>query len=325
MLFVPSWFKRNAMADLTFWKDRKVLVTGGAGFLGSYVVANLTGERGVPPGDIVAPRSRDCDLRNLENCLRAVAGCDVVIHLAAVTGGIGFSRTYPASQYYDSTFIDLNVIEAARRTGVRKLVAIGNLFAYAADAPIPLQEETLFDGLPAVPHRGVGWLKRNLAILADVYHRQYQLPMVVVYSANAYGPGDSLDPAHAHVIPSTIMKCFREESLVVWGDGSPTRDFLFAPDIAEGLLLAAETLDAPEFVNIGAESETSIRELVQIITRATGFRGEVTYDVSKSGGDARRAASAMKARRLLGFRPRVSIEEGLRQTVAWYRERLGVR
>ena len=310
------------MADLEFWSNKRVLVTGGAGFLGSYVVENLTRERAVPSAQIVVPRSTETDLRILENCLRAVQGCDIVIHLAAVTGGIGFSRTHSASQYYDCTLIDLNMAEAARRLAVQKMVAIGNLFAYASDAPIPLIEETLFDGLPAAPHRGVGLVKRNLALIADVYYRQYQLPMVVVFSANAYGPRDSLDPIHAHVIPSTIMKCFRDDSLIVWGDGTASRDFLFAEDIAEGLLAAAEKLDPPLFVNIGSESEISVRQLIETITRLTCFRGEVSYDASKGGGDVKRVASTAKARQLLGFQPRTSIDDGLKRTVEWYRAHL---
>lgn len=310
------------MADLEFWKDKRVVVTGGAGFLGSYVVENLIRRRHLQPGQILVPRSSKHDLRHLGSCLEVVRGSDIVIHLAAVTGGIGFSRTRPASQYFDSTLIDLNLVEAARQAGVRKVVAIGNLFAYAPDAPSPLTEETLFQGLPAAAHRGVGWMKRNLAVLADLYHREYRLPMVVVYAANAYGPRDSLDPVHAHVIPATIMKCFRDKELVVWGDGTPTRDFLFAADVAEGLLLAAEKLEPPAYVNLGSESEISIRELVELIARYTGFPGQVSYDVSKAGGDSRRLASAARARDLLGFCPVTRIDEGLRCTVDWYRERL---
>lgn len=306
----------------SLWSRRRVLVTGGAGFIGSYVVENLVEKRGVRPEDIVVPRSAQCDLRDFDNCRLAVKGCDVVIHLAAVTGGIAFSRTHPASQFRDSTLIDLNVIEAARREGVQKLVAIGNLFAYASDAPVPLREESLFDGLPTDAHRGVGSMKRNLALLADLYYREYQFPMVVVYSANGYGPRDSLDLAHSHVIPATIMKCFRDKELVVWGDGSPTRDFLFAEDMAEGLVLAAERLAPPHYVNIGSGSEISIRRLVDLIVDLTGFEGPVTFDVTKSGGDARRCTSIDKARETMGFEPQVSIDTGMRRTVDWYRTRL---
>jgi len=187
--------------NASFWAGKRVAVTGGAGFIGSQVVRRLQETRGVPASHIVVPRSKDADLRVLANCERVLAGCDFVIHLAAVTGGISFSRAHAASQYYDSTFIDLNVVEAAHRVGVKKLVAIGNLFAYAPDAPIPLNEDDLFNGLPTDAHRGVGWMKRNLALIADIFHRQYGFQMAVVYSANAYGPGDSIDSAHAHVIP----------------------------------------------------------------------------------------------------------------------------
>lgn len=307
------------------WRDTKVLVTGGAGFLGSYVVDNLVRKRKVPIEKIVVPRSSKYDLRDPVACASVMQGCQIVIHLAAVTGGIEFSRANPASQYRDSTLIDLNVIDAARAAGVRKIVAVGNLFAYAAGAPMPLKEESLFGQLPAETHRGVGWMKRNLAIMADLYHRQYGLPMVVVYSANVYGPGDSTDPARGHVIPATIMKCLRDRELVVWGDGRPTRDFLFASDAAEGILRAAESLDAPQFVNIGSGTELSMRELVESIVYLTRFRGKVTYDVSKSGGDTRRVASSDRAMELLGFRPEVSIEDGLRQTIEWYRDRLGIK
>jgi GDP-L-fucose synthase len=303
-----------------FWRGKRVLVTGGAGFIGSYVVAKLRDELGVPSENIRVPRSRDCDLRRLEDCRRAVEGCEIVIHLAAVTGGIAFSRAHPAAQYHDSTLIDLNMVCAALKAGVGKFVAIGNLFAYASDAPIPLAEKDLFNGLPTDAHRGVGWMKRNLALLADLYHREFNFPMVVVYSANAYGPRDSLDPKHAHVIPSTIMKCLSQKDLVVWGDGTPTRDFLFADDVAAGLLLAAEKLSAPNYVNIGSGSEISVRELVELIVHFTGFPGPVSFDANKRGGDARRCTGIDRARALLGFEPRCRMREGIEATVRWYQE-----
>jgi GDP-L-fucose synthase len=304
----------------TYWQGKKVLVTGGNGFIGSYVVNRLVRECGVPPEHIRIPRSRANDLRSLEPCRSMVKGCHVVIHLAAVTGGISFSRAYPATQYVDSTLIDMNMVTASREAGVEKFVAIGNLFAYAADAPIPLEERDLFNGLPTDAHRGVGWMKRNLAILADLEYREHSFPMVVVYSANAYGPRDSLDPRHGHVIPSTIIKCLTQKELVVWGDGTPTRDFLFAEDVAAGLLLAAETLEPPQFVNLGSGTEISVRRLVELITQYTGFSGPVIYDTSKGGGDARRCTSIERASTLLGFQPSHDMRSGIERTVKWYRE-----
>lgn len=303
-----------------FWRGRKVLVTGGAGFVGSYVVERLRGEMRLAAADVRVPRSADCDLRDLADCRRAVEGVSIVLHLAAVTGGIAFSRAHPASQYHDSTLIDLNVFRAAREAGVEKVVAIGNLFAYASDAPIPLAEADLFGGLPTDAHRGVGWMKRNLAVVADLYQREYGLPISVVYAANAYGPRDSLHPVHAHVVPSTIMKCLSQKELVVWGDGTPTRDFLYADDVAHGLLLAAERLEGGQFVNLGSGREVSIRELVELITTFTKFAGPVTFDASKAGGDARRCTTIARASELLGFTPRHDIREGIERTVAWYRE-----
>jgi GDP-L-fucose synthase len=304
----------------TFWKSKKVLVTGGGGFIGSYVVEKLVRDFAVPADCIRIPRSREYDLRQIEHCRSIVQGCQVVIHLAAVTGGISFSRTFPATQYVDSTMIDMNMVTASREAGVEKFVAIGNLFAYAADAPVPLREKDLFDGLPTDAHRGVGWMKRNLALLADLEYREHKFPMVVVYSANAYGPRDSLDPKHCHVIPSTIIKCLTQKELVVWGDGTPTRDFLFAEDVAAGILLAAEKLEPPDYVNLGSGTEISVRQLVELITLFTGFAGPVIYDISKGGGDARRCTSVERARTMLGFHPGHDMRSGIERTVKWYRE-----
>lgn len=295
-----------------------ILVTGGAGFIGTRVVEALVG-RGVDRADIVVPRSAGCDLRDAGNCARVVKGCDVVIHLAATTGGIAFSSAHPASQYRDCTLINLHMLEAARIAGVSKFVAIGNLLAYPGEARIPLTEDALHDGPVAGTHLGIGLVKRDLVDAATMYHREYGLEVVSVIAANAYGPGDRFDPAHSHVIPATIAKCFRDEDIVVWGDGSPTRDFLHIDDIAEGLLLAAERLSAPGYVNIASGEEVSIAELVRLIASLAGFRGRIEFDTSKGGGGPRRVASTELARRLVGFSPRIGLREGLAATIEWYR------
>jgi len=301
-----------------FWSNRRILVTGGAGFIGSSVVDALI-QRGVKQEAIVVPRSQDCDLRVLENCRRAVDGCDIVLHLAAETGGIAYSRSYPATQYYNCSLINLHMLEAARLAGVQKFVALGNLLAYPAAAPSPLKEEDLHNGIIAETHLGVGLSKRDLVLMAEMYHRQFGMDVVGVLAANAYGPRDRFEPAHSHVIPATIAKCFQEQELVVWGDGTPTRDFLFVEDLAEGLLLAAEKLKAPQFVNLASGREISIRELVSLIAGLTGFTGRILFDPSKGGGDPRRVASVTRARDLMDFEARHSFEAGLRRTIEWYK------
>jgi GDP-L-fucose synthase len=301
------------------WSDRQVLVTGGAGFIGSYVVEALV-RRGVPRDRIIVPRSADCDLRLAENSVRAVRGCDVVFHLAADTGGIAFSSRYPASQFANCSLINLNVLEAAKEAGVKKIVALGNLLAYPASAESPLREDQLFNGKIAETHLGVGTSKRDLVSMAEMYHKQYGLDVVNVLSANAYGPRDRFDPLHAHVIPATIIKCFSETRLNVWGDGSPTRDFLYVEEIAEGLLLAAERLSAPRYVNLASGDEISIRDLVMLIAELTGFGGPIEFDHSKGGGDPRRVAAVEEARKHLGFENRTTLRQGLERTIAWYRD-----
>ena len=309
-----------------FWRDKRVVVTGGAGLIGSHVVDNLIRTRGVSADEIVVPRSADCDLRALVNCRRVVENAAVVLHLAARTGGIAFSRSHPASQYYDCTLMNLHMMEASRLAGVEKFVGLGNILVYPADAPSPLVETQLHAGKVAATHLGIGMAKRDLVLLAEMYHREHGLNAVNVLASNTYGPGDRFDPEVSHVIPSTIVKCHQDARLVVWGDGTPTRDFLFVNDVAEGLLLAAERLNAPEYyVNVTSGQEISVRDLVSTIANACDFKGEIAFDESKKGGDPRRCASGTRARELLGFTPSVDLDEGLRRTVTWYREHVASR
>jgi GDP-L-fucose synthase len=303
-----------------FSSGKKILVTGGAGFIGSFVVEQLVKTRSVDPASIVVPRSRDCDLRQFENARRAVRGCRVVLHLAAQTGGIAFSRSHPASQYYNCSLINLHMLEAARQEGVEQFVAVGNLLAYPAAAPSPLREEQLYTGPIAATHLGIGLSKLDLVAMAEMYHREYGMRVSVLLPANAYGPRDRFDPEISHVIPATIRKCFVDPELVVWGDGSPTRDFLYVEDLAEGIVLAAEKLEGFECVNLASGREISIRDLVRLIARLTDFTGKITFDTSKSGGDPRRAASTERADRRIGLKPRFTLEEGLRQTIEWYQQ-----
>jgi GDP-L-fucose synthase len=301
-----------------FWQGKRVLVTGGSGFVGSHVVERLVRTRGVRSEDIIVPRSRSCDLRFLNNCLDVMRGIEVVLHLAADVGGMGYSRSHPASQYYNSTLMDLNVMEVARRVGVERMIAVSSSTAYPASAPSPLREEDLFNGIPFESHLGYGYAKRSLVIQSQVFHRQYGLNVAVVVANNAYGPRDNFDRASSHVIPATIRKCLEESRLVVWGDGTAVRDFLFAEDLAEGVLLAAERLPAPQHVNLASGEEISIKDVVRLIVDLTGFSGEVGFEEDRPGGEPRRVVSIQKARDVMGFEPQWSLREGLARTIAWY-------
>src|SRR4030042_5719895 len=305
--------KENTMID--FWKGKRILVTGGAGFIARHVVDNLIQKRGVSRQDIIVPRSRYCDLRELENCRKAVQGCRVAIHLAAQTGGIAYSSMHPASQYYDCMLMNLHMLEASRLAKVEKFVGVGNILVYPANASSPLEERQLHEGKVAGTHLGIGTAKRDLVLMCEMYHKEYGLNAVNILSANTYGPRDRFDREVAHVIPATIIKCHKNNQLVVWGDGKPTRDFLYVEDVAEGILSAAERLDAPNYyVNIASGQEISMGDLAKLIAKLCDFRGEIKFDLSKTGGDPRRCSSFALAQELTGFEPKVSLEEGLKRT-----------
>lgn len=303
-----------------YWQGKRVVVTGGGGFVGGAVVRALR-RHGVADANLVVPRSRSCDLRVPANCRDAIHGAQIVIHLAAPTGSVAYSRAHPASQYRDCSLINLNVLEAARQSRVEKVIAVGNLLAYPAAAPVPLREESVHDGPVAAGYMGISLAKRQMLDLAEMYQREFGLSVVNVLGANAYGPWDHFDGLQAHVIPSTIVKCLRDEDLVVWGDGTPTRDFLFVDDLAAGVLLAGEKLAPAGFVNIASGREISIAELVTLIARLCDFKRRIVFDTAKGGGD-RRLASTAHADALIGFAPRVPIEDGLRRTIDWYQRSL---
>ncbi|MBU3957259.1 NAD-dependent epimerase/dehydratase family protein [Patescibacteria group bacterium] len=302
---------------MNFFQDKKILVTGGKGFVGSHLVDALVA-KGVRKEKIIIPDRRKDDLRVLKNCLKLSQGVDLVFHLAADIGGVAYSQSHPATQAYNCLMMDLNLIEASRRNGVEKIVLLSCSPAYPKNSPMPLKEENLFNGPPEESHFGFGWAKRTMAILAEAYHQEFGMDINVIIANNTYGPRDNFDPGTSHVIPALIRKCFEKKKLVVWGDGSPRRDFIYVGDLVEGIVLVAERLDTPQPVNLASGIEITIKDLVEKIVRLTGFKGELTYGTSRPKGQSRRVVDITKARKL-GFRPRYSLERGLRKTINWYR------
>ncbi|HCW32574.1 TPA: GDP-fucose synthetase [Candidatus Peregrinibacteria bacterium] len=308
---------------MSFLKEKKILVTGGKGFIGSHVTDILQSEFGVSKENLVIPASEDYDLRILDNCFKITKGIDVVLHLAAKVGGVGYSSKFPATQYYDNILMDLQIVEAARQNNVKKFVLVSSSCAYPKDCEYPLREDYLFDGLPQETNRAYGIAKRIEVVQAEAYQQQYGMNIVVVIPNNAYGPRDHFSPEYSHVIPSLIKKCLESgdnNEVVLWGDGTPTRDFLYVKDFARGVILAALKLKGNEPVNLGSGVETSIKELAQLIAELTGFNGHFVYDTSKPNGQPRRSVDISRAKNLLGFVPAYSLKEGLKETIAWYKE-----
>jgi GDP-L-fucose synthase len=306
------------------WKDRRVLVTGGGGFLGSHLVEKL--QKG-GCRDICIPLSHEYDLRDEDAVIRVyqVARPDIVIHLAGVVGGIGANRANPGKFFYDNLMMGVQTMHYAYIHGVEKFVAIGTICAYPKFTAVPFREENLWDGYPEETNAPYGLAKKMLLVQAQAYRQQYGFNAIYLLPVNLYGPRDNFDPASSHVIPALIKKCFdaidsQEDEIVVWGDGSPTREFLYVEDCAEAIALATERYDKPEPVNIGAGFEISIKDLVHLIAELTGFRGCITWDTTKPGGQPRRCLDVSRAREEFGFEAKTPLEKGLRKTVEWYRK-----
>ncbi|MPZ21997.1 MAG: NAD-dependent epimerase/dehydratase family protein [Dehalococcoidia bacterium] len=299
------------------------MVTGGAGFLGGYVVGALQ-ERGV--ASIFVPRRSQYDLRERKDIRRALddARPEMVIHLAAVVGGIGANSANPGRFFYENAIMGIELIEQARLAGVAKLVTVGTVCSYPKFTPVPFREEDLWDGYPEETNAPYGLAKKMLLVQGQAYREQYGFNSIYLMPVNLYGPGDSFDPQNSHVIPALIKKCLDAKeagasAITVWGTGSASREFLYAGDAAEGIVLAAERYDGGDPVNLGVGSEITVRDLVRTIARITGFNGTIEWDGSKPDGQPRRALETERARRLFGFDAGTSFEEGLRHTVEWYR------
>jgi GDP-L-fucose synthase len=306
-------------------EGKRIVVTGGGGFLGSHVVGRLRQTEWC--SEVSAPRSREYDLREREAVIKMYEDLqpDIVIHIAGVVGGIGANRENPGRFFYDNLMMGVQTMHQAYLHGVEKFVAIGTICSYPKFTPVPFREDNLWDGYPEETNAPYGLAKKMLLVQAQAYRQQYGFSAIYLLPVNLYGPRDNFDPASSHVIPALIKKCLDAQDsgadeIVVWGDGTPTREFLYVEDCAEGIILAAENYDKPDPVNLGAGFEISIKDLAHLIVELTGFEGRITWDTSKPGGQPRRCLDVNRAEREFGFRARTSFEEGMKKTVEWYRD-----
>jgi GDP-L-fucose synthase len=303
---------------------KKIVVTGGAGFLGRHVVAELV-RRGAAAEAIVIPRSSEHDLRKYEVCAELLAGAELVIHLAARVGGIGFNQKFPGELFFDNATMGINIIEAARRSGVKKLVVAGTICAYPRHTPIPFKEESLWDGYPEETNAPYGIAKKSLLVMLQAYREQYGLNGVFLLPVNLYGPHDNFDLENSHVIPALIRKFTEAKArnaseVSLWGDGSPTREFLYVEDAARGIVMAALAFNGPEPVNLGSAEEISIRALAELIKKKVDFQGAIKWDASRPNGQERRKLDVSRAKNFFGFRSEVSFDVGLENTIDWWKQ-----
>ena len=309
---------------MTFWENKKILVTGGAGFLGSNVVKKLLAA-GAKKENIIIPRSRETDLRVWENCLSITKDVDVIIHLAATVGGIGYNMNNPGSLFYDNAIMGIQLMEAARQNNVGKFVAVGTICAYPKFTPVPFQEKDLWSGYPEETNAPYGLAKKMMLVQAQAYRQQYGYNAIYLLPVNLYGPGDNFNPDSSHVIPALIKKFVDaiesgSNTVEVWGTGAASREFLYVEDAARAIVLAAEHYESAEPVNIGSCMEITIKDLVELISELTGFQGEIVWDTEKPDGQPRRCLDVSAAEKGFGFKAEVPFREGLKKTIEWYEE-----
>lgn len=305
---------------MSFWVDKKVVVTGGAGFLGSHVVDMLK-EKGAK--DIIVPRSRSCDLRIRENCRTVIRDKDIVIHIAVKGGGIGFNLAYPGEIFFDNIIMGAQLMEEARLAGVEKFVAIGTVCCYPKFTPVPFKEDDLWNGYPEETNASYGLAKKMMLVQSQAYRKQYRFNSIFLLPTNLYGPGDDFDPQSSHVIPALVKKVVEakesgKHSITVWGTGNVTREFLYVEDAARGIILASEKYNKSEPVNLGSGLEISIKELVLLIAELAGFEGEIRWDTSKPDGQPRRCLDVSRAKEEFGFEAETDFRDGLKKTIEWY-------
>jgi GDP-L-fucose synthase len=309
---------------MTSLKNKRILVTGGAGFLGAQVVYRLIAA-GADKEAIAIPRSRDCDLRSLANCEQAVRDRDIIIHLAAHVGGIGLNREKPAELFYDNLIMGTQLIHAAYQAGVEKFVCVGTICAYPKFTPVPFKEDDIWDGYPEETNAPYGIAKKALLVQLQSYRQQYGFNGIYLLPVNLYGPADNFNPLSSHVIPALIRKVYEaqmrnESQIFVWGDGTPTREFIYADDAARGIVMGTQSYDEPEPVNLGTGYEISIRDLIELICELMEYKGEIVWQPNQPNGQPRRCLDVERAKSKFGFTAEVDFRQGLHNTIAWYRK-----
>jgi GDP-L-fucose synthase len=307
---------------MSYLSNKKILVTGGAGFLGTHLVTQLK-DKVENPSQIIVPRSKDLDLRDWDNCMNVLDDIDIVVHLAAKVGGIGYNQTHPAELFYDNAIMGIQLLEAARIKGIEKFVVVGTVCAYPKFTPVPFKEEDIWNGYPEETNAPYGLAKKMLLVQSQAYRDQYGFNSIYLIPVNLYGPGDNFNPESSHVIPALIKKFVDaknegEKEVEIWGTGKASREFIYVEDAARAISLATEKYNSKNPVNIGSGKEVTIKELVSLIGDEVGYKGKIKWNTKKPDGQPRRCLNTDKAKESFGFEAQMPIEEGIKKTVEWY-------